>query len=91
MSAAATEPVESEGPAPEPASKGRRKLIVLATAAAVGVAGGGGAAAWMIKKKRAAAEAQTAEAEAGDEEKSARTPLDKSPVRHVHFSSFIIQ
>ena len=28
---------------------------------------------------------------AGDEEKSARTPLDKSPVRHVHFSSFIIQ
>ena len=26
-----------------------------------------------------------------DEEREPKTPLDKSPVRHVHFSSFIIQ
>jgi flagellar FliL protein len=26
-----------------------------------------------------------------DEEKTAKTPLEESPVRHVHFSSFIIQ
>src|SRR5438045_3340290 len=77
MSAAATEPVESEGAAPEPASKGRRKLIVLATAAAVGVAGGGGAAAWRIKKKRAAAEAQAAAAEAGTADAA---PVAAAPV-----------
>ncbi|MFL6664939.1 MAG: flagellar basal body-associated protein FliL [Rhizobacter sp.] len=78
MSAAATEPVESEGTAPEPASKGRRKLIVLAAAAAVGVAGAGGAAAWMIKKKRAAAEAQAAAAEAGGDADAA--PVAAAPV-----------
>jgi flagellar FliL protein len=28
---------------------------------------------------------------ADETEKTARTPLEESPVRHVHFSSFIIQ
>src|SRR5256885_1889804 len=97
MSAAAAEPVQDgEAPASAP-SKGKKKLIILVVTALLLVGGAGGGAAMFIKKKRAAAAAAEAAAAGAEAKKPAtdesvqKVPLEESPVRHVHFSSFIIQ
>jgi flagellar FliL protein len=70
MQPAAAAPVEVDGDAPVPPSRGKKKLIVIAAAALVLLAGAGGGAAWFIKHKAAAAEAEAAAVDEDGEEAS---------------------
>jgi flagellar protein FliL len=93
MSAAAAEPVVSDGDAPGP-KKGRKKLIVIAAAAAVLLAGGGGGAAFMLKKKRDAAAAAEAAANGEEVEPAAQAAahreVRKTPPAFLPLDAFVV-
>ncbi|HJV59997.1 MAG TPA: flagellar basal body-associated FliL family protein [Albitalea sp.] len=63
MSAAAAEPVEHDGEAPELPGKGKKKLVILIAVLAL-VVGAGAGAVVLVKKRQAAAEAAAAAADA---------------------------
>ena len=96
MSAAAAEPVEDDGEAPAPASKGRKKLIILVAAALLVVGSAGGGAAMFIKKKRAAAAAAEAAAAGVDGEAApvaqaaAHKAAHKGPPAFLPLDPFIV-
>lgn len=93
MSAAAAEPVASDGDATTGRKKGPKKLIVIAAAAAVLLAAGGGGAAWMLKKKRdAAAAAEAAEGEGGEQaaHAAAQREVRKTPPAFLPLESFVV-
>jgi flagellar FliL protein len=94
MSATAAEPVDSDGDAPEPPGKGRRKLIVLAAATAMLLAGTGGGAAWLVKKRRAAQAEAEAAATDGEPGPVAATPehrdVRKTPPAFLPLDAFVV-
>lgn len=81
MQPAAAEPVEVDGDAPVPPSRGKKKLIIIAAAALVLLAGAGGGAAWFIKNKAAAAEAEAAAMDEDGEEASPQA-AQRKPASH---------